>query len=110
MQAILSARPVDARSITSAVSSHLVVLLSGLLLFEPVTSAIVLNFVERGGDSVQEAKSWLRLATDFGIWRTYVLMMAKMKVPQGGLQESSRLAVSPVIVLGFVPFARRLGL
>ena len=62
MQAILSARPVDARSITSAVSSHLVVL-SSLFLFEPVTSAIILNFVERGGDSVQEAKSWLRLAT-----------------------------------------------
>ena len=47
---------------------------------------------------------------EFNHVETYVLMMAKINVPQGRLQESSRRALSPVIALVLVPSAKRLGL
>jgi hypothetical protein len=51
------------RLIANAVSCHPVLLLSNLLLLEPVPSAMILNLVERGGNGVQEPENWLEAAT-----------------------------------------------
>jgi hypothetical protein len=50
------------RLIANAIGCHPVLLLSDLLLLEPVPSAMILNLVERGGNGVQEPESWLEAA------------------------------------------------
>lgn len=87
-------------------------LVDGLLVLDPIPSAVILEFVEGSGDGVEKTiKSLVSGIERNAIDSTYVLMIARMKVPQGRLQESSlAFAVSPVTVLGLEPLARRFGL
>lgn len=73
-------------------------LVDSLLMVESVPAVVILNLMEGGSDSVEEtAREGLAHAYHIESGRaTYVLMIAKMKVPQGRLQDSSRLAVAPV--------------
>lgn len=75
------------------------VIVDGLLVGVHVRNAtMVSNLVERSGDGVEKTAQRLvmRRRTKKSSGGTYVEMIAKMKVPQGRLQESSFAALAPV--------------
>ena len=83
----------------------------GLLVVEPVLAAMILDLVEGSRESVKKTGPFVSRRTHRNVeTQTYVLMMARIKVPQGKLQVSSLALFSPMIVLGSVPSASRLGL
>lgn len=90
----------------------MIVVPESLLLVMPAPVTMIFNFVKRSSDSMQETNDksvrFKTIKLDLSM-KTYVLMMAKMNVPQGKLHVSSRLAVSPVTLLP-PPFMMREGL
>lgn len=68
-------------------------LVKSLLMLNPLPSAVILDLMERSGDSMKETDDLLDTLVKPPVYdvNTYVLMIARMKVPQGNLQLRSRL-------------------
>lgn len=73
--------------------SSLMRLVKSLLMLNPLPSAVILDLMERSSDSMKETDDLLDTPVKPPVYdvNTYVLMIARMKVPQGNLQLRSRL-------------------
>ena len=69
------------------------VLVKSLLMLNPLPSAVILDLMERSSDSMKETDDLLDNPVKPPVYdvNTYVLMIARMTVPQGNLQLRSRL-------------------
>jgi hypothetical protein len=66
--------------------------MQSLLMIDPVPAAVILDLMERCSNGMKETEGVISTAMERSMrvhGSTYVLMIARINVPQGRLQESS---------------------